>query len=1711
MYAPSSSGVPDSDLDPGSSLSISPTARADFLEFDFQEAISRLHQLDLTDSVSDCSMPIADVEDLNAQVSALFNATPTQPTIIDPLPSAPSLPSTSTNLSDIDSGSLYLPGRRRIPTDSVVNEVPISEQPTSPLKDKISASIASTLSDSPQEDQLENKAELLSPTISRSSSAKSISYPAIPDIQFRAFAVKESEPLSPSSESAPSSTSSDNCPVADITIPTPPVVKPSTPAASPVSLSPSATTIYDSAPLPNPSARPPSSVAFTPTPVKVPPIVSVKEAVSRFERAKAETAHLLYPPIPKFGEKSSERLPPFFVPNFQDSPSASIITTATTESATTSKASAPPASAVPVSPSASCTSFESCNSTEEVLSTLCIMAEQNKPRVDDLARGSLTFRPYNSTMVWSVWKSHAMDALDAKNMLEYVTGIHVAPVLPADIQEGTAEWLAWRQRPEVRTWFTKNAEIRAAMKNVFSTADVRQFGQRSARDIWIMMEAKEQIREEAMKHELRHHWNSLKWDDKTPIREFLLRTQDMLAALNDTGYSLSVSDYKEKIWTALPDYLSSLKSHLRLTSTTILPNFADIDALVLREVDLAQVARKAKAAAAEAKAKAARVNETKPGKDNGISANTTNSQASTKQRRETRICNYCKKPGHIIADCRALKAKKERESAGGSSPAPPSSQSKSSVDTDINIPPFSRKGGSSNTARVASFAAWNPRSWILDTGASHHMCNDQHLICDYIAFDSPIEITTAGPVPIFAKGSGAVTLNLPSGFTLVLQNVWYVPDAGSNMLSVKCYAKDHVEQGKRISFGANDAFFLPEGEVIEAAETDLFLIFPISSTEPSNNEPNAATATTIGTENDLQLYHRRLGHVNFHKLRAMWKVCPGIPKFPPSIPDPSCIVCAESKMKRQLHSAELDDPKEVNDIVYFDICGPLRELGPQQERYMLLFIDRKSRFITTYCINHRDDVYLIIPDFFATSKVLSGQNVKMLVTDNAKEFSSQSFANILRYHGATLRLVPRYAPFLNGLAERGNQSIIGISRSMLIGGKIALKWWPFAIKQATYVYNRITHTALNGATPIYLYTNKQPSLSSLITFGAKVITLVPEDVRKQPKANLDPKLAGRGQQGIFLGNRDIEGYVIFNITNGMVELTADLKVINKLTETGADYSYTPTDTDLDLLFSIESSEGPSFQGPRVTKATALMNGSEIIEPKNALDALTGPLHEEWKAAMMSELNSMYKSNTFVIWEGETPKNVVTSKWVFKIKRSSTGEILKYKARLVARGFAQRFGIDYFETSAPVIYKTSLRLLFCLAAISNWKIYQYDVETAYLHGTLPEGERVFMAPPKNSGFPVDCVLKLEKGLYGLKQGGRVWFLTLAKKLKQNGWRQLMAEVGIYVKGESILAIYVDDIVNLVRSSAIARDTLAELKTAFPVKDMGEIKDLLGVQVHVSNTGITINQKAYIDQLLMRHGIPQQQPNRPLPANLKDYYLTEEETKATKLNEIELKDYQQLVGEILFLSQWTRLDIAFAASTLGRFNNCATPKHMRLAEQVFGYVARTSESFLHYKPAEQVIFSVYTDSDFAGHPKTRQSTAGYVFLINGQPIDWRSSLQSRLSGSSAEAEFMALHDVIDQIRWMRIFLSELGQKQTEPTPIYVDSSSAKSIANAIGLTRNVRHLTLEHAIVHERIDAKEVELIYIPTNDQLSDIFTKSLPAPRHCDLARRIGVNLVFNF
>ena len=161
---------------------------------------------------------------------------------------------------------------------------------------------------------------------------------------------------------------------------------------------------------------------------------------------------------------------------------------------------------------------------------------------------------------------------------------------------------------------------------------------------------------------------------------------------------------------------------------------------------------------------------------------------------------------------------------------------------------------------------------------------------------------------------------------------------------------------------------------------------------------------------------------------------------------------------------------------------------------------------------------------------------------------------------------------------------------------------------------------------------------------------------------------------------------------------------------------------------------------------------------------------EWKKAIDVELQNLQSAGTWDIIERPSNVNVVDSKWVFRLKKDAEGRVIKWKARLVARGFTQVQGVDYFETFAPVARLASIRFILAIAAQNDWEIFMFDFHSAYLNGVLSDGETIYMEQPPHHKVAdrSHYVVKLRKLLYGLKQAGRKWYDTLCCSLANIGF-------------------------------------------------------------------------------------------------------------------------------------------------------------------------------------------------------------------------------------------------------------------------------------------------------------------------------------------------------
>jgi hypothetical protein len=211
------------------------------------------------------------------------------------------------------------------------------------------------------------------------------------------------------------------------------------------------------------------------------------------------------------------------------------------------------------------------------------------------------------------------------------------------------------------------------------------------------------------------------------------------------------------------------------------------------------------------------------------------------------------------------------------------------------------------------------------------------------------------------------------------------------------------------------------------------------------------------------------------------------------------------------------------------------------------------------------------------------------------------------------------------------------------------------------------------------------------------------------------------------------------------------------------------------------------------------------------------------------------------------KKAIGCKWVYKMKHNADGSVSRYKARLVAKGYAQTYGIDYEETYSPVAKMTIVRAIIDMATSKGWSLHQMDVKNAFLHGDLQE--EVYMEQPLgylDQTYP-NLVCRLKKALYGLKQAPRVWSNKIGQYLVISGFQTSNADFSLYVKktnhGIVIIVIYVNDLIIIGNSDAYIFDLNKLLKQKFEMKDLGELRYFLGIEVIQAPKGIWLLQRQY----------------------------------------------------------------------------------------------------------------------------------------------------------------------------------------------------------------------------------------------------------------------------
>jgi hypothetical protein len=464
-------------------------------------------------------------------------------------------------------------------------------------------------------------------------------------------------------------------------------------------------------------------------------------------------------------------------------------------------------------------------------------------------------------------------------------------------------------------------------------------------------------------------------------------------------------------------------------------------------------------------------------------------------------------------------------------------------------------------------------------------------------------------------------------------------------------------------------------------------------------------------------------------------------------------------------------------------------------------------------------------------------------------------------------------------------------------------------------------------------------------------------------------------------------------------------------------------------------------------------------------------------------------NTWVLVDKPTHCNVLPVKWVFRVKRQQDGSLDKFKARLCAKGFRQKAGIDYGDIFAPVATASAFRALMAAVAVHSWHVRQVDFKQAFLNGVLKE--EVFIAQPEGFQDGTPRVLRLLKSLYGLKQAPRAWHDTLKAALLQLGYTQSVSDPGLFFKAGSWLLLYVDDQLLVGPDLNLLQAVITLLQAQFELTDMGPAKFYLGVDIAIAPGRVALSQHRYIADLLQRFPSPSR-PSRPvmIPGQVR-------RADTSMLLPQPCPLFPQIVGALLYLAVWTRPDISNATQKLSRVLACPTQDDLDAAYRILAYLDHSQHLQIVYSAAATPLFEAFCDSDYASDALSvppRRSTSGSVIFMAGGPIMWSSKAQQSVALSTMEAEYMAAGVTAKDALWMRHLLPELGFPLTGPLQIQCDNQACIALIKNPMCTSQAKHIDIIHHFLRERVASGELSIAFVSSDLNVADLFTKPLEWP-----------------
>ena len=559
-----------------------------------------------------------------------------------------------------------------------------------------------------------------------------------------------------------------------------------------------------------------------------------------------------------------------------------------------------------------------------------------------------------------------------------------------------------------------------------------------------------------------------------------------------------------------------------------------------------------------------------------------------------------------------------------------------------------------------------------------------------------------------------------------------------------------------------------------------------------------------------------------------------------------------------------------------------------------------------------------------------------------------------------------------------------------------------------------------------------------------------------------------------------------------------------------------------MLTRMELDEDPDLGTCEEWDPMLLAAKASSEDVPNWHQAMNGPLREGFESAMATEVDTLQRKDC---WE-ETPQepwmNVVKSTWAFKVKRYPDSTVKKLKARFCVRGDTQVEGVDFFDTYAPVVQWSTVRLLLILSILLNLQTCQVDYTAAFVHAPIDmeedvpdsakSGKDVYVEMPKGFRKP-GTVLRLKKSLYGLRQSPRNWFLHLTKNLEKIGFKQMTdIDPCLFISKKVVLVSYVDDCVLAAKNQEDIDEVIEALRNAeLELEKESDVAGFLGVDIkHQSDGSIKLSQPGLAMRVVEALNLDGQFPKATPATDVLPLDPDGDPPHGTY-------GYSSVVGMLMYLMRHTRPELAFAVSQVARFTHNPKRSHELALERIGLYLMNTINEGVIMNPLVEdgnllLDIDAYVDADFAGlygkerteDPSCAKSRTGYVICIAGCPIVWSSKLQPDIALSTMQSEYhalsMCMRDLIPMIELVKCMAEGVGLPQDQvtriKTTVWEDNIGALTLANldAGHSTSRSRHYLIRYHWFRSHLKVSGMNKVLIEkidTKEQLGDLFTKPL--------------------